>query len=625
MIHIDGPWFKDEHGRTLILRGVNLGGSSKVPFRPNGATYIREGFYDHRNVSFVGRPFPLEEADEHFSRLRAWGLTFLRFLVTWEAVEHAGPGIYDAEYLDYLYAVVRKAGEYGIHLFIDPHQDVWSRMCGGDGAPGWTFETVGMDVTHFSETGAAIIHAIHGDPFPRMIWPSNYNKLAAATMFTLFFGGNDFAPRTKVDGEPVQEFLQRHYINAMKQVARRLSGLPNVVGYDTMNEPSPGYIGWPNLNYSGPLLLGETPTPFQSMVLGAGFPQEVGVWEMRLTGAKLREKRLVNPQGVRIWQAGRDCIWKEHGVWDVGGEGKPCLLRPDYFTKVNDRHVDFVNDHLRPFLNRYAREIRTVAPDAIIFLESVPTQKHPYWGAEDAPNVVNAAHWYDGLTLFTKSFRSYLTMDFHTGKLILGPWRVRRSFFEQIARIKAESASKMGNIPTFIGEFGIPFDMQGKRAYRTGDFSLQIRAMDASFRTMEANLVSCTLWNYTADNDNEHGDQWNDEDLSIFSRDQQTDPNDIHSGGRALPGVVRPYARATAGEPLRMSFNYQSRIFDFEFRHDLAVQAPTEIFVPNYQYPDGYLVEVSDGSYQMDRESQTLLYQHGMERETHVIRVRPLR
>ena len=59
MIHIEGSHFTDEHGRTRILRGINLAGSSKVPLKPNGATHMRNGFFAHRAVSFVGRPFPL--------------------------------------------------------------------------------------------------------------------------------------------------------------------------------------------------------------------------------------------------------------------------------------------------------------------------------------------------------------------------------------------------------------------------------------------------------------------------------------------------------------------------------------------------------------------------------------
>jgi len=101
------------------------------------------------------RPFPLDEADEHFARLRAWGFTFVRFLVTWEAIEHAGPGIYDQEYLDYIFAIVKRAGDYGIQILIDPHQDVWSRFSGGDGAPGWTFGAIGMDITTLV---AALLH-----------------------------------------------------------------------------------------------------------------------------------------------------------------------------------------------------------------------------------------------------------------------------------------------------------------------------------------------------------------------------------------------------------------------------------------------------------------------------------
>ncbi len=617
-MRIDGSHFKDEEGRTLLLRGVNLGGSSKVPYRPDGSTYRREGFFDHRNVSFVGRPFPLEEADEHFARLREWGFTFLRFLVTWEAIEHAGPGIYDEEYLDYLYAVVRKAGEYGIELFIDPHQDVWSRMSGGDGAPGWTFEAIGMDVTRFAETGAAIVHAVYGDPFPRMIWPTNYSKLAAATMFTLFFGGNDFAPQLRVDGEPVQEYLQRHYINAIKKVASRLRDLPNVVGYDTMNEPSPGFIGWQNLNVSGGLLrMGPSPAPFQAMLLGAGFPQEVEVWEFGLR-PKLRGRQLINPHGVRVWRDGYDCIWKMHGVWDVGEDGTPRLLRPDYFAAA-----DFANDYLRPFANRYAREIRSIVPDAIIFVEGVPGGAHLRWGPEDEPRVVHAAHWYDGLTLLTKNFNPFLTFNAVTGRLVLGRKRVRQAFVEQLAHIKNWAHEGMGGVPTLIGETGIPFDMQNKRAYRTGNFSRQIEALDVNMQALEANLLSFTLWNYTADNTNARGDRWNDEDLSLFSRDQQTDPNDINSGGRALEAAVRPYARRVAGEPLRMRFDIHKRIFEFEFRHDPAINAPTEIFVPNYQYPRGYVVEVSDGTYEVNREQQVLIYHHEAHRQIHFLRLKP--
>jgi len=115
---------------------------------------------------------------------------------------------------------------------------------------------------------------------------------------------------------------------------------------------------------------------------------------------------------------------------------------------------------------------------------------------------------------------------------------------------------------------------------------------------------------------------WNDEDLSIFSRDQQTDPTDIHSGGRALKAVVRPYAKATAGTPLRMSFDIRKGIFEFEFRHEDGIDASSEFFVPNYQYPQGYEVEISDGRYEKDEATQTLRYFHTSERQIHWVRIK---
>ncbi|HLH62407.1 MAG TPA: cellulase family glycosylhydrolase [Ktedonobacteraceae bacterium] len=622
MISIKGSHFQDEMGRTLLLRGINLGGSSKVPFNPDGATHIRDGFFEHRDISFVGRPFPFDEADEHFSRLREWGFNFLRFLVTWEALEHAGPGIYDEDYLDYIYAVLKKAGEYGFHVFIDPHQDVWSRFSGGDGAPGWTFEAVGLDITRFQETGAAITHQLCGGPFPRMIWPTNGAKLAAATMFTLFFGGNDFAPLALIDGEPVQEYLQRHYIEALEQVALRVRELPNVIGYDMMNEPLSGYIGCKDANtYNGLFKMGKCPTVFQTMLLGDGYPQEVEVWEQRMTGPRLVGHHTVNAKMVRAWRDDVTCIWKRHRVWDVAPEGAPRLLRPDYFSMVNGRQVDFSEDYYRPFANRFARAIHSAHPGALIFLECEINHQPPYWRPEDGPGIVYAPHWYDAFVLFMKQFSPWVGFDIFTRKLVFGPRRIRRSFAEQLAMFKRQSAEFLGSAPVLIGEIGIPFDLDNKKAYRCGDFSKQIRAMDRTMRALEDTLLSCTLWNYTADNTNQYGDQWNDEDLSIFSRDQQMHPQDMHSGGRALQAVVRPYARSVAGEPLRMTFDIDRKMFVFEFRHDASISAPTVLFVPNYQYPRGYRVEVSDGSYEIDRERQVVAYCHTETREIHRIRV----
>jgi len=621
-ITIDGAQFKDEFGRTLMLRGVNLGGGSKVPYQPDGATHNREGFFNHRQVSFVGRPLPLAEADEHFRRLKAWGFTFLRFLVTWEAIEHAGPGQYDSEYLDYVRAVVMKAGDYGISLFIDPHQDMWSRFSGGDGATGWTLEAAGLDMNHFAESGAAIAHQTHGDPFPKMIWPTNEGKLATATMFTLFFGGNDFAPQTKVDGEPIQEYLQRHYINAILQVVERLKDLTNVVGYDTLNEPLAGYIGWQDLNRKGgELNLGESPTPFQAMLLGEGIPQEVAVWKLGWASLVQDGTRRLNPGRVRAWLAGRECIWRQHGVWNLDAAGNPNLLRPDYFKQVNGHPVEFNRDYFVPFARRCAGVIRAADPRALIFVESVTGGKPPRWEGEQTGHLVYAPHWYDGYVVVKLSFSSFLAVNYFTQKLIFGQRAIRKSFAQQMAELKQAATVELGGVPTLVGEFGIPFNLDDGMAYRTGDFHNQMRALDRSFQALEANLLNGTLWNYTADNTHFRGDLWNGEDFSIFSRDQQANPQDINSGGRALAAAVRPYPRATAGEPERMSFDIKSGLFEFRFRHDDRAGAPTEIFVPELQYSQGFRIEVSDGTYEVKQQEQAVIYRHGTEREEHSIRI----
>ncbi len=622
-MRIEGSNFKDEYGRTLNLRGVNLGGSSKVPYSPDGATYSQESFHNHRNVSFIGRPFPLEEADEHFSRLKEWGFTFLRFLVTWEAIEHSGPGIYDQEYINYVRAVLEKAAEHGIKVFIDPHQDVWSRFSGGDGAPGWTFELIGLDITKFQETGAAFTHQAYGDPLPQMIWSTNATKLAAATMFTLFFGGTDLAPFTKIDGESTQEYLQRHFIGSIRKIAESLADMPNVVGYDSMNEPVEGWIGIQDLNKRHTTVeKGIIPTPFQAMQLGAGISLKLKKWERGVFGPRVIGREMVNPDGISAWKDEFDPIWQANGVWKTI-KNKPVLLQPGHFAFRNGRAIDFNRDYYVPFNNRFAAEIRKIQSSTMIFVEKGFGPTGPDWGSEDANNIVYAPHWYDPVVLVMKSFNKWINFDRGKNKLLIGANRIRRSFQEQLARPIQHARKSMGGVPVLIGEVGIAYDLDKKSAFENGDFSSQEKAFNRTLQALEENLHHFTLWNYTADNANARGDLWNDEDLSIFSRDQQDDPTDINSGGRALAAVLRPYPVATAGESLEIRFNYLTKEFVYRFKHDLEISAPTEIYIPRYQYPDGCKVEVSDGKFKLQSEEQILAFWHENDLAEHIIIINP--
>lgn len=78
----------------------------------------------------------------------------------------------------------------------------------------------GLDLTKFEQVGAVHFYDHDSKDDGKMVWPSNYTKLASATMFTLFFGGDIFAPKRTYKGEKCQDFLQRHYFACYANLAR---------------------------------------------------------------------------------------------------------------------------------------------------------------------------------------------------------------------------------------------------------------------------------------------------------------------------------------------------------------------------------------------------------------------
>ncbi|KAL3802513.1 hypothetical protein HJC23_012532 [Cyclotella cryptica] len=649
--------FLDAHERIVNLRGVNLSGSSKLP---------RNHHDPHATPTFVDRPFPPSDAPLHFARLQASGVRLLRFLVSWEAIEHAGPGIYDTEYLEYVRQILEVARRFDMLVYLDPHQDVWSRWTGGDGAPLWTLELAGFDVTNFRRCEAAVCRETYGTghstderrssdknnnqhtaALPKMIWPTNYFKLACATMFTLFWAGERFAPHCLVDNDDgqgtrvnIQTYLQTHYIHAMAELLQHLRGLDNIVGIGTMNEPSPGYINVHDLTIgfdqsvpqattssssssskSKELKYGLAPTPFQGMVLGEGYPQQVSEWSngiLQHLFNKHDRSVLVDPNRKRAWKQGTECLWKREGVWRIHPQTKqPELLLPNYFA-----NVDFGTECYLPFAARYAEILQriwnsevtptdattttTTATDSTtistkqplhIFVElppleftSTPFPQIPSSSSSSEknthgiPHAINATHWYDGVTLFTRSWRPHFSFDTRTHRPVLGYNRIFRMHTDQLHDIRQLSITKMNHVPTLIGETGIPFDMTGGKSRDS-----QIDAMDHTIRCLEKNLLSFTLWCYTPDNTHQDGDGWNGEDLSVFCNEEkqgldESDPLYIYDGMRAAPAVIRPYAWCMAGMPLENNFDMERGVFLYRgvANDDRMYSVPTEIFVPKY-------------------------------------------
>lgn len=61
-LRTEGRNFVDAFGRRLLMHGCNVSGISKLPTTPNGLSHLPDDFFETEDISFVGRPFPLEEA-----------------------------------------------------------------------------------------------------------------------------------------------------------------------------------------------------------------------------------------------------------------------------------------------------------------------------------------------------------------------------------------------------------------------------------------------------------------------------------------------------------------------------------------------------------------------------------
>jgi endoglycosylceramidase len=193
-LHVDGPFFRDAQGRAVLLRGMNVSGTGKVP------------------------PFTLLSDPAQVTQLKTWGVDMIRLTFNWEAYETTRCR-YDADYLARFEAIAQWAEAAGIYVLVDFHQDTYSRYANsgcGEGFPQWAIASgIARSAPDNGSNCQFLIPGWWGvsaflDPSFHATWHA-------------FFGD--------ADG------IKTRYVAMVDSVAAAMSAHANVIGYDLMNEP----------------------------------------------------------------------------------------------------------------------------------------------------------------------------------------------------------------------------------------------------------------------------------------------------------------------------------------------------------------------------------------------------
>jgi hypothetical protein len=680
-LRADRTYLRDGHGRYVFIHGINTSGADKVPAR-----------IDSKGVpSYVGKPFPVDQARAHFAKLRAMGWNSIRLLVMWEGIEPVKRGQHDEAYLDYLREITKAAAENDIYVLFEMHQDIWSRflhvkynqtpkyglpgslesnllalvkpytdVVTGNGAPRWVVEAClqeknlsspswgyprvlsGLTGKELGIIAKLYLKLTGGDltvPTPSTEWistfllnrpdPFDVNEttdmlpisawalahglsLDVARCYACFFAGDVVFPGLVKEGQNVKDYLQESFAGAWKALATKVKDLPNVMGYDVFNEPSGNYL-----------------------VLAA-------------VGAAVRAGAVDAARGVLVSvlgdETGQDVYDILLGFRLLPPDSQPETLRLWGLDKIDPLAAiglfhGFDDNHLRPFYERVGREIQTVDPKAVIYIErslnvsifsTLIGAGGGIAGQWDEPmtrptlprsdQVVFTPHWYTDIY----PFPSFV----YTPRSFTAEEVRHRDYQPALEQAKSLAAWSLGNPPVVFGEFGTFYNFGGIEQAKKDNYAVPAHILDNHYEAFERMLQGHIQWNYCPENNEAYGDLWNHEDLSIV--DPQGTP-------RTELTWSRPYAKALAGKPISTNFYSDYHYYDpdkgkqlprreFEVRYaSKETSAPTEIFVPEVQYPDGFYIWISDGFCTYDAKKTTLYHypskdEPGVE---HWVQIRP--
>lgn len=194
---------------------------------------------------------------------------------------------------------------------------------------------------------------------------------------------------------------------------------------------------------------------------------------------------------------------------------------------------------LRAFYERAITRIHALAPDALVFVDTIGTDGAFLQTTLTKPqgtNVVFAPHFYPA----GRADPEVVTDLMKTWADVGAAW----------------------NVPVFVGEFGLRHELEYAARWLAGDLA-----------ALDAFGLSGTVWEYSMATE-----EWNAETFGV-----------THPDGTEYPlgaELIRPYARAVAGTAPTTSFDPVTRVFRLSFTP--AQPGITEVALPARAYPAGY-------------------------------------
>jgi endoglycosylceramidase len=232
---------------------------------------------------------------------------------------------------------------------------------------------------------------------------------------------------------------------------------------------------------------------------------------------------------------------------------------------------------LSPFYAKVAAHMRAEAPEDLFFVDGTAIDGVDLTTAITNPGVagvVFAPHYYPILP----PTPSELSTGLATWGKVGASW----------------------NVPVFLGEFGTGNTNPKGEAYIASVFG-EVDALGFS---------GATEWEYSVSKE-----LWNSEGNTVVAADGKEYP--------VVQALIRPYARAVAGDAVKQSWDASKKTFSLSYAPASGTTDVTEVRLPARAYPSGYRVALAGGCYDESSVKGELLVRANAGAKTVTLTVTP--